>query len=156
MNLRPDPSIFNAQQTAYSKRRCVKKRVEVEVICVRGEVVYLHLDAYPEVLWRTSARLMGLPGDLVRPAVGIVYAVEAELRPEKPVFVGGWEEVVHSRPTPKAPPKGVPGHGETLPILSESGMRRLVNKVLGKGATLEIVDSVCYLIRRAHAQGSRK
>lgn len=132
------------------------KRVLVEVVCVRRKDVYLRIEAWrDDVLMRTNTEEMGIPGDLVRPAVGVVYEVDVYVDPVRPVFYGNWVETTVEGPTPMAPPEGAPGPGEPLPLLSESGLRRVVRNVLGQKTPLKAVDAVCYLMRRAYSQGTR-
>lgn len=105
---------------------------------------------YPEK-WFTGMRMP-------HPATGITYRIEVMLPSSppttmadlQPVFKGEVESVT---PKPRAPPGGIPGLGEELPIFSENGMRTLIQSAIRERLSNESLDTLAYLVRRAHGLG---
>lgn len=128
-----------------------------EVICVRREGAYLR---FPQ--WCSATALL-LPRDRVLkhvplPALGTVYAVQADLSQLPPTLTAFQtkflREVPVSGPQPLAPPAGLPGPGEGMPIFSESALRRLIQSTICERLSKESLDALAYLVRRAHGLGS--
>lgn len=142
-----------------------------EVVCVRREGAYLRLpvwcsstlvlmtqEDYNEVRHSRYKTTDGAAcGSLPRPAAGVVYGVRAYIPEPPPQFVSFCldlvEEIPFGGPSPLPPPGGVPGPGEVLPLDSRAGMRRLIQSTIRETLSKESLDTLAYLVRRAHGLG---
>lgn len=92
------------------------------------------------------------------PATGITYRIEVMLPSSPPTTMAALHpafkgEVESVTPKPRAPPGGIPGLGEELPIFSENGMRVLIQSAIRERLSNESLDTLAYLVRRAHGLG---
>ena len=105
---------------------------------------------YP-IKWFTGMRMP-------HPATGITYRIEVTLPSSPPTTITDLDpafkgEVESVTPKPRAPPGGIPGIGEELPIFSENGMRTLIQSAICERLSNESLDTLAYLVRRAYGLG---
>lgn len=153
-------------KVALSQSAKVGTKTLAEVVCVRRDGAYLRLaDWCPHTLLRLDPEDYPVKnthyGQMPRPAVGVIYVVRARL-PELPApppqllafRLDFLDEYGSSGSKPYPPPAGLPGPGETLPLESNAGMRRLIQSAIHEKLSNESLDTLAYLVRRAHGLGT--
>lgn len=134
-----------------------------EVVCVRREGAYIRL---PDWCSRTLVRLdpedypkkVTPYGQIVRPAAGVTYVVRAQLPTASPPQLLSFhldflDEYGSPGPKPVPPPGCLPGPGEVLPLESSFALRQLIQSAICEKLSKESLDSLAYLVRRAHGLG---